>query len=132
MPFPHPKSRSDKHREEDISDRGGVIWNLFERTINVADYRDAKDQVNTANDHAFFGGSIHGGTHLSAGLPWGRFSFVRGDLPLFHGCCRFLHVGPNPLLLRFLQYLFQFLREWTIELREIERFFFRTNQKGAR
>jgi hypothetical protein len=55
MPFPHPKSRKDNYGNGDIPDNGRVIWNLFERTINIADYRDGKNDVNPAKNRAFSG-----------------------------------------------------------------------------
>src|SRR5215469_2314694 len=48
MAFPHPKSRKDKYGNEDKPSSGGVLWNFFERTINVPDYRNRKDDVNPA------------------------------------------------------------------------------------
>jgi hypothetical protein len=58
MAFPHPKSRKDNYRKEDIPNSGGVIWNFFKRTINITDYRNAKDDVNPAKNRTF-GGIIH-------------------------------------------------------------------------
>jgi hypothetical protein len=58
MAFPHPKSRKDNCRKEDKPNSGGVIRNFFERTINVTDYRNPKDDVNPAKNRTF-GGIIH-------------------------------------------------------------------------
>jgi hypothetical protein len=43
MAFPHPTSRKDNHGKGDIRNHGGVIWKFFERTVNITDYRFAKD-----------------------------------------------------------------------------------------
>src|SRR5882757_859644 len=48
--FPHPKSRKEHYRHEYKPSSGRVVWNLFERTINIAEYRNAKDDVNRAKD----------------------------------------------------------------------------------
>ena len=58
MAFPHPKSRKDNCRKEDKPNSGGVVWNFFKRTINITEYRNAKDNVNTAKNRTF-GGVIH-------------------------------------------------------------------------
>jgi hypothetical protein len=58
MAFPHPKSRKEHDRKEDKPDSGGVIWNFFKRTINITEYRNAKDDVNPANSRTF-GGIFH-------------------------------------------------------------------------
>src|SRR5712672_1148413 len=48
--FPHPQSRKNHYRNEEIPCRPGVVRNLFKRTINIADYRNAKDDVNPAKN----------------------------------------------------------------------------------
>jgi hypothetical protein len=53
MAFPHPQTRKDKCREEDIPDKRSVLWNFFERTINIPKYRNAKDYVSPAKDRTF-------------------------------------------------------------------------------
>jgi hypothetical protein len=58
MAFPHPESRKDKRRQEDKPNPKGVIWNLFKRAINIAEYRDAQDKVYAAKNRTF-GGIIH-------------------------------------------------------------------------
>src|SRR5437868_1537940 len=50
MAFPHPKSRKDHYRNEDIPCSGGVVWNLVKRTINIPDDRNGKDDVNPAKN----------------------------------------------------------------------------------
>ena len=55
MAFPHPKSRKDNHRKEDKPNSGGVLWNFFKRTINITEYRNAKDNVNAAKNRTFGG-----------------------------------------------------------------------------
>jgi hypothetical protein len=58
MAFPHPKSRKDKYRNGDIPNNRGVVWKFFKRTIDITDYRNAKDDVNQAKNRTF-GGIIH-------------------------------------------------------------------------
>jgi hypothetical protein len=36
-------ARSHKYRKEDKPNSGGVLWNVFKRTINITEYRNAKD-----------------------------------------------------------------------------------------
>jgi hypothetical protein len=50
MALPHPQSRKDKNRNEDKPSGGGVIWNFFKRTVNIPEYRNAKDKVNRTNN----------------------------------------------------------------------------------
>jgi hypothetical protein len=50
MVFPHPKSRAKNYGKEDKPNSGRVVWNLFKRTIDIADYRSAKDNVNRAKN----------------------------------------------------------------------------------
>src|SRR6266481_4928123 len=58
MAFPHPQSRKDNYRHEDKPSSGGVVWDLFKRTINIPDYRNAKDNVNPSKNRTF-GGLFH-------------------------------------------------------------------------
>src|SRR6266849_3867318 len=58
MAFPHPQSREDNYRHEDKPSSGGVVWDLFKRTINIPDYRNAKDNVNPSKNRTF-GGLFH-------------------------------------------------------------------------
>jgi len=58
MAFPHPKSRKENYRKEDIPNSRGVIWNLFKRAIYITDYRNTKDDVNPAKNGTF-GGFFH-------------------------------------------------------------------------
>src|SRR5258708_3029363 len=53
MAFPHPKSRKDNYRHEDKPSSGGVVWDLFKRTINIAEYRNGQDDVNPAKNRTF-------------------------------------------------------------------------------
>ena len=52
-PFPHPKSRKNKCRNENKPSSGGVVWDLFKRTINITDYRNAKNNMNPAKNRTF-------------------------------------------------------------------------------
>jgi len=58
MAFPHPKSRKDHYRNDDKPNPVGVLWNFFKRTINITEYRNAKDDVNPAKNRTF-GGIFH-------------------------------------------------------------------------
>src|SRR5436190_3886418 len=58
MAFPHPQSRKGNYRKGDKPNNGGVVWKLFEGTINVTDYRNAEDDVNRAENRTF-GGVSH-------------------------------------------------------------------------
>jgi len=53
MAFPHPKSRKEHYRNDDKPNTGGVLWNFFKRTINITEYRNAKDDVNPAKNRTF-------------------------------------------------------------------------------
>jgi hypothetical protein len=55
MAFPHPKSRKEKHGKEEIPNRRGVIGYFLKRTIDIADYGNAKDDVNPAKNGTFDG-----------------------------------------------------------------------------
>ena len=48
MAVPHPKSWKEHYRNADKPNTGGVLWNFFKRTINITEYRNAKDDVNRA------------------------------------------------------------------------------------
>jgi hypothetical protein len=58
MAFPPPKSRKEHYRNDDKPNTGGVVWNFFKRTINIPEYRNAKDNVNPAKNRTF-GGLFH-------------------------------------------------------------------------
>jgi hypothetical protein len=53
MAVPHPKSRKEESRKEDKPNSGGVLRDFFKRTINITDYRNAKDEVNPAKNRTF-------------------------------------------------------------------------------
>src|SRR5258708_5210314 len=57
MAFPHPQSQNHC-RKEDIPGWGSVIWKFFKRAIDITEYRNAKDDVNPANNRTF-GGFFH-------------------------------------------------------------------------
>ena len=65
MALPHPKSRKDKYRNGDKPNNGGVVWKFFKRTINITDYRNAKDEVNQARNPTFGGINHHSILFLS-------------------------------------------------------------------
>jgi hypothetical protein len=58
MAFPHPQSRKDHYRKEDEPSCGGVVGKSFKRTIDVTEYRNAKDDVDPAKNRTF-GGIFH-------------------------------------------------------------------------
>src|SRR3954462_13235588 len=49
--FPHPQSGKYHQRKKDISSRTGVARKLFERTVDIAEYRNAKNEVNASENH---------------------------------------------------------------------------------
>ena len=53
MAFPHPQSRKDHYRKEDIPSREGIVRKFFKRTIDVTEYRNAEDDVNPAENRTF-------------------------------------------------------------------------------
>jgi hypothetical protein len=55
MASPHPKSRKDNYRNGDIPNDRSVIWKFFKRTINIANYRNAKEDVDRAKNRTFSG-----------------------------------------------------------------------------
>ena len=59
MAFPHPKSRKHNYRNEEKPNSGGVVWDFFKRTINIAEYRNAKDNVNPAKNRTLGGSTDH-------------------------------------------------------------------------
>ena len=59
MAFPHPQSRKDHDGKEDKARWESVVGQFFKRTIDVAEYRNAEDEVNAANDGAL-SGVFHG------------------------------------------------------------------------
>src|SRR6266704_6998402 len=50
MASPHPQSRKDHYRKEDKPRCGSVVWKFFKRTINITEYRNAKDDVDPAKN----------------------------------------------------------------------------------
>src|SRR6266849_6685959 len=57
--LPHPQSRKDHYRKEDKPSCGGIVRKFFKRTINITEYRNAKDDVNPAKNRTL-GNIIHG------------------------------------------------------------------------
>jgi hypothetical protein len=55
MAFPHPQSRKDHYRKEDIPSCGGIVWKFFKRTINITEYRNGKDDVNPTKNRGLKG-----------------------------------------------------------------------------
>ena len=53
MPFPHPQSGEDHYRDDDKASKRSVVRDLVKRTIDVAEYWDAKDDVNPAKNRSF-------------------------------------------------------------------------------
>jgi hypothetical protein len=59
MALPHPKSRKDKGRNEDKPNSGGIVRDFFKGTINIAEYRNAEEEVNPANNRTLEGTANH-------------------------------------------------------------------------
>jgi|SRR6185369_3685966 len=59
MALPHPQSRKHHYRKEDKPDKWCVLWQVFKRTINITEYRNAKDDVNPAPNRALSGITDH-------------------------------------------------------------------------
>src|ERR1700678_3069415 len=66
MAFPHPQSREDHERKEDISRRRRVLRKLLKRAIEIAVDRDSHDDVNPAQNRSL-GGNLH--SHVSFLVP---------------------------------------------------------------
>src|ERR1700733_7213751 len=52
MAFPHPKSRDDNYRNEDLPNSRGVLGDFLERTIDISEDREAESDVNPAKDQS--------------------------------------------------------------------------------
>src|SRR5579884_1349331 len=52
VPLPHPKSRSEKYRNEDKPHRRGIGLNLVEGAVDITDNRNPEDDVNPAENRA--------------------------------------------------------------------------------
>jgi hypothetical protein len=50
MAFPHPQSCKDHYREKNKPGCGSVVGKFVKRTIDVAEYRNAEDEVNPAKN----------------------------------------------------------------------------------
>ena len=83
--MPHPKSRQDDHRNGGKSNNGGVIGNLFERTINITDDRNAENQVNPAKNRTL------------GGIRHDRLLIVASRRARDHGDKLFEHLRPAEL-----------------------------------
>ena len=75
--FPHPQSRKDHGRNEDVSRLEGVVREFVERAVDIAEDWNAKEEVNPAencagqasvHDIGCVGGCVHGVTPLK--LMW--------------------------------------------------------------
>src|SRR4030095_8991153 len=92
--FPHPESRKEHYRNDDKPNLIGVLWNFFKRTINVAQYRNAKDDVNPAKNRTF-GGIFH---DYSSSIYFRLFSRAPCLSMLPHTYpCRFIHLDSRLL-----------------------------------
>src|SRR4051812_17787240 len=58
MAFPHQKSRQGNDRKGDKPNHRGIVGKFCKWTIDIADNRNAKDEVNPAKNRAF-GGVSH-------------------------------------------------------------------------
>jgi hypothetical protein len=50
MAFPHPQAGKNHHWQKNIPGSEGVAGKLIERAIDVAEYWDAEDNVDPAED----------------------------------------------------------------------------------
>src|SRR5690242_10345452 len=50
MAFPHPQSRKDHDRNEDKPGGASVLWEIFKRTINIAENWNAQNDMNPAKN----------------------------------------------------------------------------------
>ena len=50
MAFPHPQSRKDHNRKEDVPSCGGVVWKFFKRTVDITEFWYGNDDVNPAKN----------------------------------------------------------------------------------
>ena len=55
----HPVTGKHRYRNEDKPSNGRVLWNLFERTVNVTEYRNREDEVNPAKYRPNGGATNH-------------------------------------------------------------------------
>src|SRR4030095_11401318 len=97
MAFPHPQSRKGNYRNGDIPNYGCVVWKFLKRTINITDYRNAKDDVNPAKNRTL-GGILHMLIlqYLSVeNLPHTFFDPRRPSFGLF-GCRKIKNVSSLP------------------------------------
>jgi len=49
----------DECRKEDKPNSGGVLWNVFKRAINITEYRNARDDVNSQKNRTRGGITDH-------------------------------------------------------------------------
>src|SRR5437868_5041513 len=73
MAFPHPKSRKDHYRNEYIPRRESVLRNVLKRTIDIANYRNGKDDVNPAKNRTLHA-LAHDSPLTTLSRPVGRFN----------------------------------------------------------
>jgi hypothetical protein len=62
MTFPHPQPRKDHDRDEDKSGTECVTWKLIKWAIDIAEYRNAEDEVNPAKNRTL--GSFFHDEHM--------------------------------------------------------------------
>ncbi len=55
MGGPHPKSGQSDGRNSNEAHNGGIVRKLIKRTIDIANDRNAEDEVNPARNRAFSG-----------------------------------------------------------------------------
>jgi hypothetical protein len=62
MAFPHPQSGKKHYRNDDKPYARSILRDFFKRTINIPDYRNAKDDVYPAKNRTL-GGFSHDFLH---------------------------------------------------------------------
>jgi hypothetical protein len=58
MAFPHPQPCHHHYRKEDKPGCGGIVRKSFKRAIDIAEYRNGKDDVNPAKNQTC-GARVH-------------------------------------------------------------------------
>ena len=58
MAFPHPQSGKEHYRDDHKPNTVGVLWDFFKRTVNIAEDRNAENDVNPAKNRTL-GGFFH-------------------------------------------------------------------------
>jgi len=80
MAFPHPQPGKDHERKKDKPSRRRITRKFVERTVNVAEYWNGKDEVNPAKNGTL-AGNIHGRSPSVVGATYVSALFTIGEPP---------------------------------------------------